>query len=104
MVRQQALEPPTPNDAKPSDENTAISDEKAAISDEKAATICVLIGVAIAVVGFLLINKGASGSGNPILNGEICWNRTCIPYRYLLIVATGFWLWAAYLKYVRGKE
>ena len=76
------------------------------MTDEKRAIIYALIGVAIAVVGFLLINSGVSGSRSVILNAEICLDRRgpCVPYRYLLIVATGFWLWAAYLKFVRAKQ
>lgn len=69
---------------------------------DKKAILYALIGATIAVVGFLLINK-AGYRDNYIMDGEICfgrYGRSCIPYRWVLIAACGFWLRAAYLKFM----
>jgi hypothetical protein len=86
--------------------------EEKGMTDDKKAVIFGLIGVGIALVGFLLVDCGVSGRSGLleiIFEGEFCGTEycsrraLCIPYRFLLIVAVGFWLWATYLKFVRSK-
>lgn len=64
------------------------------------STIVGLIGIAIAVVGFLLLEKWIPKGG--LVFNVLRWNSEilglAIPYRWLLIVAVGLILWAVFLR------
>ena len=73
--------------------------------DPKNAPAIALAGLAIAVVGLLLINQWSysSASLRGLIDSAICLDRhACIYYRWILLVAVALWLWAGYLKF--GKR